>query len=594
MKQLQFEYVNPDSLKRDLDRISKFSRSNMVSAVVFRIFAETGRDERITIICDTIRQMIPQAVYIGCITDGNIFNGDLATGDIIVSCTVFEYASTEIEVFQYDMPKQEQKAVVADLKEKLKERPWVKAIEMLVTINSVSFTDFCSEIETVDPSIEIYGGGAFGPDEAHQEGAVFSSAGAYTTHGVAFLLMGGDDYHCKTIHITGWKPLGRTLLITKAEGSILSEINFEPAYNTYQRYLNIPNDDNFFNNTLEFPLFYQHKGMDILRAPIACLDDGSLVMTSDVEERVNARLAYGDPWTILNSIRECGIRIQSFQPQYFVVFSCAARRSFWGDVDLNKETLPFQSLAPTTGFFTSGEFLRSGNTMNLHNVTLVICAMREGGLEENYSNSFAMTSEELFDGKMSMISRLATFIDVSTEELYDAYHQMERLAILDGMTKLYNRMEIQRRMNESMDRIKTRGANGKQAANISLIMMDIDDFKKVNDTYGHTEGDTVLITLARDIQAVIQEMAPNASAGRWGGEEFMILLPDCGQLRAKEIAETLRIRFAENTYPTAPNQTLSLGVTEAVLGEDCDIVRIRVDDALYDAKHAGKNQVVVR
>ncbi len=193
-----------------------------------------------------------------------------------------------------------------------------------------------------------------------------------------------------------------------------------------------------------------------------------------------------------------------------------------------------------------------------------------------------------------MISRLATFIDVSTEELYDAYHQMEQLAILDGMTKLYNRMEIQRRMNEAMDQIRSKGANGRIPANISLIMMDIDDFKKVNDTYGHTEGDTVLITLAKVIKETIKDLATNASAGRWGGEEFMFLLPNCDQEHAKEIAEELRQQFAKNTYPTAPSQTISLGVTEAALGEDCDIVRIRVDDALYDAKHAGKNRVVVR
>ena len=593
MKQLQFEYVNMDGLKRDLSRIAKFCRANMISSCVFRIFAETAKDDRITIITDMIRATIPQAVYIGCTTNGNIYNGDLATGDIIVSCTAFEYASTEVEVLQYDMPKEKQTAVVKDLKEKLKSRPWVKAVEILVAINSVSFTDFCVEIETVDPEICVYGGGAFGNDDAHQEGAVFSSEGDYTTHGVVFLLIGGDDFHCKTMHITGWKPLGRVLKITKAEGSILSEINYEPTYNTFNRYLNIPNDENFFTNTLEFPLFFQHRGMDILRAPIACLEDGSLIMSSDVEENVNARLAYGDPWTILNSVRESGLEIQKFQPQYFVLFSCAARRSFWGDADLDKESLPFQSIAPTTGFFTTGEFLRTGDIMNLHNVTLVVCAMREGELENHYTESFEMT-EDIFDGKMSMISRLATFIDVSTEELYDAYHQMEQLAILDGMTKLYNRMEIQRRMNEAMDQIKSKGANGRTPANISLIMMDIDDFKKVNDTYGHTEGDTVLISLAKDIKEIIQDLAPNASAGRWGVEEFMILLPECDEHRAKEIAEELRQQFTKNTYSTAPSQTISLGVTEAVLGEDCDIVRIRVDDALYDAKHAGKNQVVVR
>ena len=109
--------------------------------------------------------------------------------------------------------------------------------------------------------------------------------------------------HIYTTHIAGWKPLGREFLVTKAQNALLFELDGKPAYDVYYRYLKILNDEHFFFNTLEFPFFYKHNGIDILRAPVHCNEDGTLVMTSDIDENVKARLAYGDPWTILDCVR---------------------------------------------------------------------------------------------------------------------------------------------------------------------------------------------------------------------------------------------------------------------------------------------------
>ena len=128
---------------------------------------------------------------------------------------------------------------------------------------------------------------------------------------------------------------------------------------------------------------------------------------------------------------------------------------------------------------------------------------------------------------------------------------------------------------------------------ISLIMMDIDDFKSVNDNYGHKEGDNVLIGLADMLRKIVEEHAPDASVGRWGGEEFMVLLPETNLEGALRIAELFRVNFSAIGFPLAGHRTMSLGVTEMVAGEDADLACMRVDDALYEAKHAGKNRVVV-
>ena len=122
-------------------------------------------------------------------------------------------------------------------------------------------------------------------------------------------------------------------------------------------------------------------------------------------------------------------------------------------------------------------------------------------------------------------------------------------------------------------------------------MLDIDNFKKVNDVYGHKEGDIVIIALS-DVLRKITENIPNASVGRWGGEEFMVLLTQNDINEAIETAEKIRTAFAEMSFPNAGHQTVSIGVTQAKKGESTDSICTRVDKALYMAKEAGKNRVI--
>ena len=127
----------------------------------------------------------------------------------------------------------------------------------------------------------------------------------------------------------------------------------------------------------------------------------------------------------------------------------------------------------------------------------------------------------------------------------------------------------------------------------SIIMLDIDNFKQVNDTYGHQEGDRVIITLANILQNEQVKSSSKFSAGRWGGEEFMLVLPDTDISVASLIAELIRQCFENTVLPGIRPQTISLGVTQATVEDSLDTLCTRVDTALYRAKKTGKNKVVV-
>ena len=581
MKQYEFEYTNELTLRKSLKKIEVWCQSNIVSNMVFHIFTEKLDNDKVNNICNVITEIFPKAHYVGCSTNGNVFNGDFTRRDVIV-CTIFEYVTTKVDTLQFNFTNETEKSVTKELIAYVNHNPWVKSIEFLTTIRGMSMTPFCEDLSKLPNHIEVFGGGAFAEDFNTNSAFVFSNKGECTDHSVVFLLIGGNDYYVSTSFINGWKPLGRELLVTKANGSELNELDGKPAYETYYRYLKIKNDKNFFKNTLEFPFFYNHNGINILRAPIASKEDGTLIMTSNIEENVKARIAYGDPWTILESIKQEANKYAKFIPEAMVIFSCAARRTFWGDNEVSKELLPFQQIASTYGFYTSSEFQRTNNEVIQHNVTLVIASMREGDVEEPI-NAPIVKAEEDIQGGASMINRLANFIQASTDELEDAIQQLAQMAISDGMTGLLNRKEIQQRITHTIKH--------NTDSHISLIMMDIDDFKHVNDKYGHAEGDNVLIALSNMIKDNIKEHAPNYLAGRWGGEEFMILCPNTKLEEAVWVAELIRADFAKLKFEKANSCTMSLGVAEAEINENPDNTCMRVDNALYKSKTTGKNKV---
>lgn len=592
MRQFQYQVENAEGLRKELKKLSLWLKGKLSAEMLFTIFTTQADEEPIKEICQVIKSEFPNSHYVGCSTDGNIVDGDISRCSIAVSCTIFEYPTSKLRILQYELNSDNYTEVTKNLIWQLERFKWANAVELLTTIRGMSMTGLCEELSKARPDVSIFGGGAFSENMNEDRACVFSEDAGFMENGIVFILMGGGDLHVKTMYVAGWKPLGRDLLVTKAKENVLFELDGKPAYETYFRYLNIGNDEDFFYNTLEFPFFYYHNGIDILRAPTMSQPDGSLIMTSDIEENVTAKIAYGDPWTILDIVRKSGDEIHKFCPESICVFSCAARRTFWGDDEVGKETLPFQTIAPTFGFYTSSEFLRTNGFVNQHNVTLVIAALREGEPSNEELAAFEM-SEEDFSGKVSMINRLATFIKATTEELEEANRRLQYMAITDGLTQVFNRREIQDRITKS---VKQYAAFGENRLNnkLSLIMIDIDDFKKVNDTYGHKVGDNVLIGLCDMLKDVISRHAPGASIGRWGGEEFMILLPGYALERTQNVAEVIRKEFAEINFDEAGCQTISVGVSEVVDGENADTFCMRVDSALYEAKGAGKNRVVTK
>jgi len=161
--------------------------------------------------------------------------------------------------------------------------------------------------------------------------------------------------------------------------------------------------------------------------------------------------------------------------------------------------------------------------------------------------------------------------------------QLEELSITDPLTRAYNRLRFMTALEAEIRRSK------RYVSSFSLVMLDIDHFKSINDDYGHDIGDQILISITELIQGQIRD---TDLLSRWGGEEFMLLMTHTDGATAVEAADRIRRSLEAFPFQHVGKATASFGVTEYRPAEGSDTVLKRVDEALYRAKHQGRNRVV--
>jgi diguanylate cyclase (GGDEF)-like protein len=161
--------------------------------------------------------------------------------------------------------------------------------------------------------------------------------------------------------------------------------------------------------------------------------------------------------------------------------------------------------------------------------------------------------------------------------------EYKRNAMIDGLTGLYNRRWI----DEALPRFVTRYARSQHP--LSVLMIDVDHFKKFNDTYGHAIGDKVLVVVAR---ALRENLRPTDLVARYGGEEFLVILPDTNVEAGLQCAERVRAAVAAEKLEDADTRiTISLGGACLKTGEAMADILARADEALYASKHGGRDRV---
>ncbi|WP_156508597.1 GGDEF domain-containing protein, partial [Oleiphilus sp. HI0132] len=210
----------------------------------------------------------------------------------------------------------------------------------------------------------------------------------------------------------------------------------------------------------------------------------------------------------------------------------------------------------------------------------------------NYEKDLRVEAQDaLLDAQIKMNQDLDKIVKSRTEALEEANTQLKELSVTDGLTSLKNRYYFDKTFKKEIHRA------ARDSLSFSVIMIDIDHFKVLNDKYGHLYGDYCLTRSAELIKAVIHR--PSDTVARYGGEEIAVLLPNTTLDGAMRLAERIREQFKENEFLDSGISTfltVSIGVSNATPTTDTIKHAIKLldiaDQCLYKAKEAGRDRVI--
>lgn len=347
----------------------------------------------------------------------------------------------------------------------------------------------------------------------------------------------------------------------------------------------------------------QRGNIWIARVPVKKDSKGYVHFTADLYKGEKLLFSYASKQTILRESFNLAEYMSSKNLEGLLLHVCKNRFMYLKE----SEALELEAFSnfyrETAGCLAFGEILYKNKSGGIQNSALIAIGFRELEdseladfkedcfIENNRSGIdclYDFSSENDFSVSQNnkqpvpFEERLVRFLQSTSRDLYLAYSKLEESATIDGLTNIYNRKKISERISYELKKVD-------KAKKINLIMFDIDNFKHINDTYGHDMGDEVLVKIAATAKSCIRQQD---SIGRWGGEEFMILLPQSKKENAIEIAERIRKSIEEIKWEKMQKVTISLGVAEVREEDDLQSFYKRVDNRLYYAKQHGKNRVV--
>ena len=216
--------------------------------------------------------------------------------------------------------------------------------------------------------------------------------------------------------------------------------------------------------------------------------------------------------------------------------------------------------------------------MNLFKLIKSIVSSSESIVLRKRLETVNANLEQVVFQRTQQLTETIKRLEINSKELtYEANH--------DHLTGLYNRQKLNEELKKEIHR------ELRYKRDLSIVMFDIDHFKKINDTFGHDKGDEVLVKLAQISSKSIRAVD---TLSRWGGEEFIILLPETSIDKAKNVTENLKNDLSSIKLPDDTNLSASFGIT--ILREDDtkDTFLKRVDEAMYEAKDNGRDTIVIK
>lgn len=428
MKQYNFNISSIERLVEILQSKKLPSPGNFQSLFV-QIFSENNDSNWYLSLGDAIKKAFPSALIVGATSVGEISNGKLFTNSTTLLFSFFE--SSSLHLLSYECkPGNEEKIGESLIREVESLDLNIKGMLLLSTPISNDSGKIFNSITKNNLSYPIFGGGA--GDYANQRKTLVYDGTYCFKEGIVAVVFSGTTLQIKSLTCLGWHPLSKEMTITEIGDVSVKTIDGKPAFSVYEKYLGIKADQNFFQNSLEFPFLIYRDDHIIARTPFFVNEeDGSIQLVADVQVGEKFRIGYGNPQLIKNESMQLQNQMQDFEPDAIFLYTCICRRFLMQD-EVDLETLPFNEMAPTAGFYTFGEFFSDCNFKSLLNSSMVAVGFREGDKQNPLEQkelpqkiSSTLKSDPYLNQHNRILSRLLYFI----EELINEYDEQNRLLI---------------------------------------------------------------------------------------------------------------------------------------------------------------------
>ena len=391
------------------------------NSTLIQVFCGEG-DERFQKILSFLVSLFPQATIIGASTDGEIYNEKVLTQSTVISITLFE--NTKLKIAHSDIKESFSNGV------KIAQKLFARDTKLLI-----SFTDgitcngeeYLKGIASVAPQAKVAGGLA-GDNGILQKTTIAIGEQLFHSGAVAVALY-SQTLKVHTLYNFGWRSIGIAHTITSSNKNRVFTIDDISAVDFYKKYLGEDIAQLLPAIGIEFPLIMEKNNTRVARAVLKKHPDGSLSFAGNIAQGENVYIGIGSKEEIIkNPITDKHIMTDSF-----FIYSCMARRRFLPEF-IKKEIEPFAYLAPTSGFFTYGEFY-TGNKTELLNQTLTAVALSESGSIKKVKKDLTVQKEQKNDINISYLA-LINILDQTSKNLEEITELRKKDMISSQQAKL--------------------------------------------------------------------------------------------------------------------------------------------------------------
>ncbi len=580
MKSLNVKFISEKELKI-------FIKNNIPTNknILVQIFSGLIDEKIIRNIINLIKENIKNVKIIGCTTDGEIIDGDIATKEIIIDFTIFEKTTIKTAILEKDdMSDFDMGEELAIL---LKEQN-SKCMILFTDGLNINGEDFITGIES--QTDVLIAGGMAGDNGKFTKTLVFNEE-RIVTNGCVGASLNSEELIAHNKYSFNWQGIGKFMTVTKANKNVLYEIDGKKTIDIYKYYLGEEITKDILKECLKFPILINRNGMNIGRAIVKKNSDGSLVLAGNIEEGDKIQFGFGNFEYILKKNNDLLNDIDNVESIF--IYSCTARKRFLGE-NVKYEIAPFKEIAPVSGFFTYGEFYQMSKNY-LFNQTMTILFLSENKNKKIVpkNNTLSIKNEELLT--LNVLSHL---INVTSKELIDLNEELEQtikrktarikaknlelgyLYYHDDLTDLQNKNALQRDILQKNP--------------IGSLLIDIKKFSSINDVYGEQIGDLILKYFSKELLKITQKY--NCSVYRVAADQFMTLnlINDTGL--CLKVSSEIFTYFKNNPISFKigdKNISIDLPVRIAMVPKTKpELYKIRADLALNYAKKYKKDFII--